>query len=84
MIRVAEGHLSGKVLELESSEYIKYKVNDFLEFFLQLVRTHKQVSVILSKASHTCKSVKLTTLLITVNSTELSKSQRKILVRPRL
>ena len=59
---------------------VKDAIDNLAELFLELIRTAEKVCVVLSKATHTGKSVKLTALLITVDCTELSKSEREILV----
>ena len=49
-----------------------------------LLRSHKDVCIVLCEAAYTHQSVKLTGFLMTVNQSQLSHAQRQITVRARL
>ena len=56
-------------------------VNNHFEFGLYLVRTHKNVRIVLRKCTYTGQPVKLTALLVAENGSEFSNAKRQILVR---
>ena len=59
-------------------------VHNLAELLFHLVGTAEKVRVVLRERADTCKSVKLTTLLVAINGSELCNSQRKVFVRARL
>ena len=82
VVRIPEGNLGRVLVELEDPEHIEDQVDDLLELALELVWGHEHVGVILSEGTNPRESVEFSALLVTVNSSELGQSQRKILVRP--
>ena len=79
MVRVAERNLS-LIFKAECLEHEVDDVHHSEELLLELLWCAEQVGIVLCEAAHTGKTVKLTTLLITVNGTEFCVAQRKILV----
>ena len=74
---VAQRDLCLKVLKVHRLKHVHH----VQELLLHLIRTAEKVRVILRKAAHTSQSVQLTALLVTANRTELSQTQRQILIR---
>ena len=71
---------------LEAKQCI-HRVNQFCHahnLILDLLRSHKNVGVILGKTAHPHQAVKLTGFLMAVNQSQLSHSQRQIPIRTRL
>ena len=84
ILRIAERNLCLVVLETEDLEYLQDYIDYILELRLHLIRTNEDVSIILSKCTNTSQTMELTALLIAEYGTELSDTQRKVLVRTRL
>ena len=80
IIGVAERYLCLILLEVERIEYDKDDVHYFEELIFELVGTAEDVGIVLRKAAYTCQTVQLTALLITVNRSELGKSQGKVAI----
>ncbi len=80
VVRVTQGHLCNILAEIKGLENIENNVNHFAELLFQLIRTAEKMRVILCKAAHACKSVKLTALFIAVNGSELCKPERQVLI----
>ena len=78
---VAERNLSFVVFEFESLEDIKDDIHHFEEFIFNLFGCTENMCVILRKTSYSGQSVKLTGLLIAIDSAEFSKAQGQIAVR---
>ena len=83
VIRITKRNLSFKVIKVKSLEDIEDNIHNFQEFFLNLLRRTEDVGIILRKTAYPGQSVKFTTLLVTVNSTELGKSHRQFTIRTR-
>ena len=80
---VTQGDLSLEVLEIHRLEYDRDDVHYVQEFLLYLIGAAEDMSIILRKATYTGQSVQLSTLLIPANRTELSETQRQVLIRTR-
>ena len=81
ILRIVERNLSLVIVEAEDAEHLEDDVNDVLKLLFYLIRTNKEVSVVLCKGTYTCQSVQLATLLIAEHCTKLGDTQRQILVR---
>ena len=80
IVRVAKRNLSLEVFKIQRFEDNEDDVHHFHELLFQLIRTAEDVSIVLSKRAHTCQTVQLTTLLITIHSTEFSITQWKVFI----
>ena len=78
---VTQGNLCLEVLEVHRFEHDGDNVHDTEELILHLVRTAEDMRIILRKATYTCQTVQLATLLVTANRTELCQTQRQVFVR---
>ena len=81
VIWVAKRDLSLKVFEIQCFEDDEDNIHHFHKLFFQLVWTTEDVSIVLCERTHTCQSVQLTTLLITIHCTKLCITQWKVFVR---
>ena len=70
-----------QILEVHRFEHDGDNVHYTEELILHLVRTTEDVRIILRKATYTCQTVQLATLLVTANRTELCQTQRQVFVR---
>ena len=68
------------IFEAKKLIYTVDQSGNALDLVTDLLRRHKDMSIILSKAAHTHQAVKLTGFFVTVNQSKLSHSQRKISV----
>src|SRR5258706_3918830 len=59
---------------------MQYQVNHFHKFFFHLIRTAKNMRIILGKSTNTGKAVKFPTLFIAINGTKLRISDRQLFV----
>ena len=80
VVGVTKRYLCLNFVEVQSLENDLDNVHNLAELLFHLVGTAEQVRVVLRERTNTCKSVKLTTLLVTVNGSELCNSQRKVFV----
>ena len=80
VLRVTERDLSIVVFETEDLEDLEDDVDDRLKLRLHLIGAHEDVGIVLGERTHTGQSVQLTALFITEDGTELSDTQRQILV----
>ena len=78
---VAEGNLRLVVIETEGLEHLEDDIDIVLKLCLYLVRAHEDMCIILREGTNTCKSMKLTTLLVAEYGSELCDTQWKIFVR---
>ena len=69
------------ISEIHGTEHDRNNIHHPKEFTLHLIGTTKNMRIILCKATYTGQAVKLAALLITAHRTELSNTQRQILVR---
>ena len=78
---VTKRNLSLIVLETEGLKHLEDDVDIVLKLSLYLVRAHEDVSIVLREGTNTCKSVKLTTLLVAEHGSKLSDTQWEIFIR---
>ena len=84
VLRIAERNLCLVVAKTKYLEDFLNDVDNGLEFSFHLIRAYEDMSIVLSECAHTCKSVKLTALLVAEHCSELRDTQWKILIRPGL
>ena len=79
VVRITQRNLSLEI-ESEGGEHDADDIHNVQELLLNLIWATEQVCIILCERTYTSQSVKLTTLLVTVYSTELCNTQRQIAV----
>ena len=82
--RVSQRNLCRKVVKLQGLENIQYYIYDFTEFVFELFRCTEDMSIVLSKRTHSCQAVQFPRLLITIYSTKLCQTNGQVFVRMRL
>ena len=83
VVLVAKRDLSLEILEVKSAEDDLNDLHHFDELFFHLVGTAEDMCVVLSERAHTSQSVQLARLLVAINRTELSTTERQVFVRTR-
>ena len=72
---------------ISKSKFLIYFINqfyDFLDFIFNLRLCHKDMGIVLCKASYTHQSMKLSGLFVTVHKAKFPKTKWKFFVRTRL
>ena len=78
---IAERNLCLVVIESEGFEHLKNDVDIILKLSLYLIRAYEDMSIVLRERTNTCKSVKLTALLITEHGSKLCDTQWEVFIR---
>ena len=78
---VTKRNLSFHILKIHRLEHNVNDIHHAKEFFLHLVGTTEQVSIILCKTAHTGQSVQFTTLFVAAYGSEFRDTQRQVLIR---
>ena len=68
------------ILETKQAVYTVNQLCNTLDFLFDLLRSHEDMSIILSKAAHTHQTMKLAGFLMTVNQTQLAQTKGQITV----
>ena len=80
IFRVAQRDLGIVVIEAKDTEHLEDDVDDRLKLSLHLIRTHKDVGIVLCERTYASQSVQLTALLIAEHSSELCNAEWQIFV----
>ena len=78
---VTKRNLSFHILKIHRLEHNVDDIHHAKEFFLHLVGTTEQVSIILRKTAHTGQSVQFTTLFVAAYGSEFRDTQRQVFIR---
>ena len=78
---VTKRNLSFHILKIHRLEHNVDDIHHAKEFFLHLVGTTEQVSIILCKTAHTGQSVQFTALFVAAYGSEFRDTQRQVLIR---
>ena len=80
VVRITKGNLRLHILEVEDREHRLDDVHNAEELTFHLIRTTEDMGIILRERTYTSQSVQLTTLLVAINGTELSNTQRQVFI----
>ena len=75
VVGVTKRNLCSVIFKVQYLKDIENNIYNFAKFFFNLVGTAEKVSIVLCKRAYTCKSVQLTTLLVTVNCTKFCNTK---------